>query len=472
MIIVTYRDTERASADRSAGGCRRRADHARRARRTRDRHPARRGAGPERSRPGLAGRLHGETNGNPFFVREVLAHLAESGELEAPDQLREVIARRVARLSEPAQAILAVAAVAGPVFSVAVVECAVGEQADLLDAFDEATAAGLLIEQGHGDYAFAHALVRQTIYRGLSSARRARLHRRVGEALEAVVDVEANLEALAYHFAEAATDGQADKAADYALAAGRRATRRLGYEQAAAHYQRGLDALALATRPDEERRRALLLALGRTHYEPLPDLGELPAWLWRRLPRAGKVAVTLLTVVGIAAGAGVLAGHRTRKARGGANRRAATRAHPGRVRRTCDRGATPASLTRRPGGLGSCRSRATSAGCRDHRRRGRPLPGRAARARRADPAGRVRAVSAARRRPQRRRTRRALRLPRGDGRDPGDRAQPRRGDRPRLPRGDRLPERSLRLLQGRARHPRSLRSVEPFVPLPTACGGR
>ncbi len=178
----------------------------------------------KRRRPDLASRLHDETNGNPFFVREVLAHLVESGEIEAPDQLRDVIARRVARLSEPAQAVLTVAAVAGPTFSVAVVERAVGEQADLLDAFDEATAAGLLTEQGHGDYAFAHALVRQTIYRGLSSARRARLHRRVGEALEAVVDRDANVEALAYHFAEAAADGQADKAADYALAAGRRAS--------------------------------------------------------------------------------------------------------------------------------------------------------------------------------------------------------------------------------------------------------
>jgi hypothetical protein len=194
-----------------------------------------------------------------------------------------------------------VAAVAGQTFSVSVIERAVGDEPDLLDAFDEATAAGLLTEEGHGDYAFAHALVRHTVYRGLSFARRARLHRRVGEALEAVGDVGSNVEALAYHFAEAAADGQAAKAADYALAAGRAVTRRLGYEEAAEHYRRGLRALDVAGGWDDDgRRRELERALGQTVYQPLPDLGELPLWLWRRLPRSAKVAVALTPVLAFA----------------------------------------------------------------------------------------------------------------------------------------------------------------------------
>jgi predicted ATPase len=74
--------------------------------------------------------LQSETGGNPFFIREVLAHLAESGaisraderwttdlggaELEVPERLRQVIRHRVARLPEPARRALAVGAVAGP----------------------------------------------------------------------------------------------------------------------------------------------------------------------------------------------------------------------------------------------------------------------------------------------------------------------------------------------------------------------
>ena len=131
------------------------------------------------SAPGAPARLLAQTNGNPFFVRELIAHPGE------PAPLRDVIARRVARLSPEGQRLLTAAAVAGTEFSVTVVEHALGPDADALDALDEATAAGLLTERGHGDYAFTRALVRQTIYAGLTSTRRARLHWAIGEALEA-----------------------------------------------------------------------------------------------------------------------------------------------------------------------------------------------------------------------------------------------------------------------------------------------
>jgi tetratricopeptide (TPR) repeat protein len=140
-----------------------------------------------------------------------------------------------------------------------------------LDALEEAVAAGLLIEAGQHEYVFVHALLRQTIYEQLGSARRMRLHRQLGEALESLDDPQTHVEALAYHFAQAAADGQAVKAAVYALAAGRSALGRLGYEDAAAHYERGLEALALSGQPHEQRRCELLLALGEARW----DAGEL-----------------------------------------------------------------------------------------------------------------------------------------------------------------------------------------------------
>jgi DNA-binding SARP family transcriptional activator/tetratricopeptide (TPR) repeat protein len=222
----------------------------------------------------LARELEAQTAGNPFFIRELLAHAAASGAGSAggvaalgpdvPEGLRDVIGQRVAGLSSPARRALRAAAVAGVTFSFLVLERVLGEGAAVLDALDEAVAAGLLTELQRGEYAFAHALVRETIYGQLGAARRMRLHRQLGEALEAL-DGEP-VEALAHHFAQAAPDGHGAKAAAYALAAGRSAAARLGYEEAADHYERGLDALALTASAPDQQRCELLLGLGAAHW--------------------------------------------------------------------------------------------------------------------------------------------------------------------------------------------------------------
>jgi DNA-binding SARP family transcriptional activator len=220
--------------------------------------------------------LQTQTAGNPFFVRELVANLTESGkpfgadvnavQLEAPEALRHVIMQRVARLSASCGRALEVAAVAGSTFSFVLLERVLGEGPGVLDALDEAVAAGLLTEAEHGDYAFAHALVRQTIYGQLGSARRIRLHRRLGEALETLDGAQAHVAALAHHFTQAAPDGQGAKAARYALAAARSATGRLGYEDAAAHCARGLEALTLTAQAHNDERCELLLALGNARW--------------------------------------------------------------------------------------------------------------------------------------------------------------------------------------------------------------
>ncbi|MEA2132000.1 MAG: hypothetical protein QOJ85_4891 [Solirubrobacteraceae bacterium] len=230
----------------------------------------------------LAHMLAAQTTGNPFFIRELLTHVTESAtissghqrcdldvtavQLNAPEGLRHVIGQRVARLSAPTRRMMRVAAVAGHAFSFVLIERVLGEPVGVVDALEEAIAAGLLAEAGHGECSFAHALVRQTIYEQLSSARRMRLHRQLGDALEALGNPEAHVEELARHYMQAAADGQSVKAADYALAAGRNATSRLGHEEAAAHYEQGLDALTLSGEPHEQMRCELLLALGEARW--------------------------------------------------------------------------------------------------------------------------------------------------------------------------------------------------------------
>src|SRR5215213_3015382 len=206
--------------------------------------------------PAFVAELHEETEGNPFFIEEVLRHLEGAGDLAlrdagVPDGVREVTGRRLARLGEPALAMLAVAAVVGREADFDVLDEAGPLHDDaLVQALEEAVAAGVLREDAErvGRYAFSHALVRATLYDGLSALRRARLHSRVGEALIARrgTQLDPHLGQLAHHFALAAPVDRPERAVDFALAAGRRADRLLAWEEAAGHYRAALRARALA----------------------------------------------------------------------------------------------------------------------------------------------------------------------------------------------------------------------------------
>jgi tetratricopeptide (TPR) repeat protein len=221
----------------------------------------------------LAKALHDETEGNPFFLRELLLHLARHGvhpagtdltHLTLPESLRDAIARRFDHLSDRANRALSVAAVVGSSFSLRLLEAvpdAAHDPDELLDALDEAVNARVLVEDPDDPsrYSFAHNLIRHALLAELTTARRIRLHRRIGEAIEALPDRDRQIEALAYHFAEAALDSQVAKAARYALDAGRHALQRLAFEEAASLLERGLAALELED--DEHRDRSALANL-------------------------------------------------------------------------------------------------------------------------------------------------------------------------------------------------------------------
>jgi hypothetical protein len=186
-------------------------------------------------------RLADETEGNPFFIEETLRSLPELEEralsrIAVPEGVKELISRRLEQLSETANQVLSVASVVGRRFDLALLETLLDD--DVLTALEEATESGLIREADELDrFAFAHALVRETLYESQGTSRRVRLHRRIGEALEA--DGDANPAELAYHFHE----GRAPQAVGYALAAAEQATAALAYEEAAEHYRRAGDGL-------------------------------------------------------------------------------------------------------------------------------------------------------------------------------------------------------------------------------------
>ena len=230
-------------------------------------------AGHDLDEPGvaLARAVQQETEGNPFFVGEVLRHLAESGtivqrdgrwtsdttleEAGIPEGIREVVGRRLSLLSDATNRALAIAAVIGAQFDLVTIEGAGGPAGDeLFDALDEAVQHSIIREvpDAVGRYTFAHALVRSSLYEELTTNRRVRMHSQVGLAIEArnAHRIDQHLDELAYHFTEGALAGDPNKAVEYCRRAAERAEAELAFESAAKHYDRALGALELVTTPD------------------------------------------------------------------------------------------------------------------------------------------------------------------------------------------------------------------------------
>lgn len=249
----------------------------------------------------LANALWTETSGSPFFVVEVVRHLAEAGtlvqdengrwvptvdlsEIELPISVRAVVGQRVRRLGEDAQKILNAAAVVGREFEGALVASVLGVgEDDVLEVLEAATTARLVDEAGAADrFKFTHALVQHSLYHEMSMTRRARLHLQVADAIEALTGDEPGDRAgeLANHLFAATMPAQQDRAIRLALQAGERATLAAAPSEAVRWYRQALEAHG-----EEDRLGAeILLKLGRA--ELLAGHGEYR----ERLLDAARVA--------------------------------------------------------------------------------------------------------------------------------------------------------------------------------------
>jgi tetratricopeptide (TPR) repeat protein len=230
--------------------------------------------------------VYQETEGNPLFVGEVVRLLAAEGRLERaaadplwrlriPESIREVIQRRLGRLSEACNRMLTFASVIGREFRLDALERLSGLTRDaLLDHLDAATDARVVDEVPGmlGRRRFSHALIRDTLHDALPTARRIRYHGQLGAVLEELYanDPEPHLAELAHHFFQAMPGGDVDRAIDYARRAGDRAAALYGYEDAARLYRMALEALEFREPGNDAARADLLLSLG----EALARAGE------------------------------------------------------------------------------------------------------------------------------------------------------------------------------------------------------
>jgi class 3 adenylate cyclase/tetratricopeptide (TPR) repeat protein/DNA polymerase III delta prime subunit len=232
----------------------------------------------------LARQAFDETEGNPLFMGEVLRHFVETaavrlvdgrwqvgdpGEIEVPEGVRDVIGRRLGRLSEEANQLLAVAAVIGRDFDLDLLAHVTDlDDTTVLDALDEACRSRVIEEAGRDRFRFFHAMVKETLYAELSSARRRRLHESVLRVLEKLRPEDAV--ALAHHAVEAGpVGGDTGPAVAHLLGAAAQASAARDIAGAEGFYRQAID-LIDAGEPDPHRRAEASCGLG----EAQRDLGN------------------------------------------------------------------------------------------------------------------------------------------------------------------------------------------------------
>lgn len=234
----------------------------------------------------FADAVHRETEGNPFFVEEVLKALIEKGsvrresgrwqrcgvdQLVIPQSVKEAIGSRLDRVSKDCNETLRTAAVLGKTFTFEELMAMSGAQKEdfLLDSLDEAVGAQLITADRNDSFMFTHDKIREVLYEELNPIRRRRLHLHAAEALEKrIVSSHCAVEKLAHHYIKA---GEYEKGLAYAKQAAAEAERVFAYDDAIAAYTSALECARTLERDDEQL--AIEEAIGKTyllHGEMIP----------------------------------------------------------------------------------------------------------------------------------------------------------------------------------------------------------
>ncbi|HKD99197.1 MAG TPA: AAA family ATPase [Micromonosporaceae bacterium] len=226
--------------------------------------------------------------GNPYFLEQLVAHVADGGSGVLPDTLHALLAARVDALPVPEKRLLQVAAVVGRLFWAQPLRDSLGY--DIAEPLTALESRGLVLARptsslaGQAEYAFKHVLLRDVAYASLPAAQRARRHAEVAEWLEDISQdrVGEVMELVAYHYAGAADgwDAEDDEAelitanAFRALMrAGLGARRRYAITKAVELHRRALDYAA-----DVGERAEAMEAVGDDHEVAFDGDAAVPAW--------------------------------------------------------------------------------------------------------------------------------------------------------------------------------------------------
>ncbi len=203
----------------------------------------------------IPGAIYDLTEGNPFFIKELVLSLTQMGQIEqsrgvwrlspeskaiVPSSIQDVVRLRLGQLSADAQRLLGVVTVSGTSFNYELLQRASQwDRGRLLDAFDELLK-NAVVEATDTSYRFQHAMIRQAVYNELSAERRVWLHEQVAQALELLwagrLDEQSAI--LAHHYECA---GQPARAFHYLLRAGDWARRAFASREAVEHYNQAFE---------------------------------------------------------------------------------------------------------------------------------------------------------------------------------------------------------------------------------------
>lgn len=232
----------------------------------------------------LVDALFSQTEGNPFFITEVIRLLAESGELindrvdmgsglKIPEGVRDVIGQRLSRVSNQCKDVMATASIIGRVFDIRLLSDLSDELSEdrLHEVVVEASSFHL-IESVTGQidrFQFTHSLIQETLSDELTATEKSILHAQIAEKLEEFYgeNVDSHAPELAFHFNEAQTAPDNAKLVRYSRLAGEIAIRAYAHEEAVPHFQRALagkDGL-----PVDRETASILFGLGRSQLATL-----------------------------------------------------------------------------------------------------------------------------------------------------------------------------------------------------------
>ncbi|MCB9485224.1 MAG: protein kinase [Thermoflexaceae bacterium] len=254
-----------------------------------------RGAASLQPSSALVERVYEETEGNPFFLSEVVNLLTQEGTLASesvsdihiPDGVREALGRRLDRISDEATSLLQVAAVVGREFTYDTMQLLhAGDDDALLNLIEEGLEARVVEEMEQpGRYRFTHALMQETLLGELSTTRRVRLHGQVGEALERRWGDRAEEYAsrLANHFSESAilTEEHAGRALKFLLLAGAQAESHSAFAEAVKLLERALEVGRMAPRMAFDEASALARLATNERFSGFEDAARRAAEHWR-----------------------------------------------------------------------------------------------------------------------------------------------------------------------------------------------
>jgi tetratricopeptide (TPR) repeat protein len=218
----------------------------------------------------LTSRITQESGGNPLFALELVRYLSETDAFQnvngtwllgigvlfdVPSNIRDLIIRRVERLTKEQRRILELASVVGGPFTASLLEEIISApRGSMTRAISEMAHRQLMLSESNQLFRFSHEQIRRVTYEQVSEMRRKELHHLVGEYLEGLPDKDYRYGELALHFDQA---GQQNKALKYSLFAGEECLRRMAMMESIPFFERVLK----GTKENDARTKCRIRAL-------------------------------------------------------------------------------------------------------------------------------------------------------------------------------------------------------------------